>query len=240
MLQTENRGSLLSASLKKRLRPLLRDKVEGFVHAFVLRRAVHEIAACQPHEVPSRKALSALRTGWGNDAYSADLNYLEEVATMAVRTPGPVLECGTGVTTLILGLLAGRRGVEVCALEHDKEWYNVTANALRRHRIRGVQLYLAPLHDYGGFTWYSSPDGIPPFFSFIVCDGPPELTPGGRYGLLPVMHKRLTKGSVILLDDAGTKAGSEAISRWALEWGTVSELISTSSGRLARVRVERQ
>ena len=148
--------SLLSASLKKRLR--LRDKAERFVHAFLLRRAVREIAACYPHEVPSRKALSYLRAGWGNDAYSADLNYLEEVATMAARTRGPVLECGTGVTTLILGLLAGSRGVEICALEHDKEWYNVAANALRRHRIRGVQLYLARLYT----TMEGSPGTVRP------------------------------------------------------------------------------
>jgi hypothetical protein len=34
-------------------------------------------------------------------------DYLEEVIDRAARTSGPILECGSGLTSLLLGLYAG-------------------------------------------------------------------------------------------------------------------------------------
>jgi hypothetical protein len=118
-----------------------------------------------------------------------------------------------------MGLFAGRRGIKVWTLEHDPEWHEYIAGALRQFRIQGVELVLAPLRDYGEYFWYDAPiDSMPKRFSMVVCDGPPQkTTPGDRYGLLPVMRDRLSPGSVILYDDVQTREPDPVLSRWLRE-----------------------
>src|SRR5439155_1244529 len=106
---------------------------------------------------PERPLLAELRAAWGNDRCAADLDFLSEVARLAAVTLGPVLECGSGLTTLLLGALAGRRGVEVWALEHEPEWRRRVAAALRDHKAGQVYLWFSPLSDYGEFVWYAAP-----------------------------------------------------------------------------------
>ena len=163
--------------------------------------------------------MEQLCTGWGNEAYSGNPEYLEEVIRRAATTSDPVLECGSGLTTILLGLFAGRRGVQVWTLEHDQEWYKRIAAALRRFRIDGIELILSPLRSYGEFSWYDAPIGrMPRRFGIVVCDGPPKTTtPGDRYGLVPVMRDRLGHGTVILLDDVQTQEPDPVLSRWLQE-----------------------
>src|SRR5207249_2217730 len=125
---------------------------------------------------PERPLLAELRAAWGNDRCAADLDFLSEVARLAAVTLGPVLECGSGLTTLLLGALAGRRGVEVWALEHEPEWRRRVAAALRDHKAGQVYLWFSPLSDYGEFVWYAAPLPLmPDAFRLVVCDGPPRL-----------------------------------------------------------------
>src|SRR5437763_528969 len=99
-----------------------------------LRWAMRHLRALPTGAVPQRQLLVELRAAWDNDGYTADIDYLAEVARLAAVTPGPVLECGSGLTTLLLGALAGRRGVEVWSLEHDVAWRRRGPAALRRPR----------------------------------------------------------------------------------------------------------
>ena len=189
-----------------------------------------------PGQMPARQTLARLLTGWDNDGMAADLDYLEEVARMATLTEGPVLECGSGLTTVILGLLAGRRGVSTWSLEHYPEWHARVASILQRHNIPGVNVCLSPLYDYGDFSWYKLPaTGLPEKFSLVICDGPPESTPGGRYGLVPVLGERLCAGTLILLDDATRPSESEALRRWTTETGASVSLREMSTGSFALV-----
>ena len=185
----------------------------------IFRRALREIASLSPGELPSRKTIHQLWYGWGNESYSGHPEYLEEVIKRCTTSSDPVLECGSGLTTIVMGLFAGRRGIQVWTLEHDPEWYEHIAAALRRFRIEGVELLLAPLRDYGEYSWYDVPmERLPERFSMVVCDGPPQkTTPGDRYGLLPVMRDRLSPGSVILFDDVQTREPDPVVSRWLRE-----------------------
>ncbi len=194
-------------------------------------RAVRRLRALPPGEIPTSDLVLSLRAAWGNLGFTGDLDYLVEVARQAGTTAGPILECGSGLSTILLSTVAGRRGVAVWTLEHDPEWCERTALVLRPLGAEGVRLCLAPLRDYGDFSWYDPPVGeMPERFSLVVCDGPPSETPGGRYGLLPVMSRRLAPRALILVDDAARPADAAVLERWKREWGVAVELRTPAGG----------
>jgi hypothetical protein len=169
--------------------------------------------------------LTKLRDGWDNQGFDAQLDYFEEILHRALATEGPVLECGSGLTTLLLGKVAGRRGVETWTLEHHTGWYQRIGKAIEDYRIPGLRYSYAPLRDYGEFNWYDPPlADMPRNFSLVVCDGPPDLAHGGRYGLMPVLGDRLKPGAVILFDDARRPGQPEVLQRWEAERGVSVEL----------------
>jgi predicted O-methyltransferase YrrM len=167
--------------------------------------------------------------GWGNLNYSGHPEYLGEVIRRAATTTDPILECGSGLTTILLGLFAGRRDIKVWTLEHDPEWFHRMVAAVRRYGIEGVELTLAPLRSYGEFVWYDVPiDRMPKRFGLVVCDGPPQkTTKGDRYGLLPVMRDSLNAGSVILFDDVKVEGPDPIVSRWIQESRESIQLFSS-------------
>jgi hypothetical protein len=184
--------------------------------------------------------LATFRASWGNDGYTAPVEYLQLVADRARNTGGPILECGSGCSTLLLGLVAATRGVEVWSLEHDAQWRDRVTGALRRLGVGGVRVVHAPLRSYGGFDWYAPGDAttLPDRFTLVVCDGPPSVsTRGGRYGLLPVMGGRFGPGTEVLLDDAARPEEAAVLSRWATERAFRTEIDEGAGRGIARLIV---
>jgi hypothetical protein len=224
--------------MRKQITKLIPGSVKSAIKAALqrrrLRRGVRSIANLKHGEVPARSVLEHLSLGWGNEGYAANIDYLEEVARNAATTEGPILECGSGLTTLLLGMLAGRRGVKVRSLEHSAEWRQRIAQVLADNRIKNVDVLSSPLRDYGDFSWYDPPlDKLPNDFRFVVCDGPPGMTKGGRYGLLPVVGSRLPQGAVIVLDDANRPGEIELVNRWQQEVDLSVEFVNKPAGSYA-------
>jgi hypothetical protein len=225
------------AKLRKWLPKRLKGLVKRTLLRRQLRRAIGKIGNLAEGQIPSRELLSELIAGWGNKGYAANLEYLEEVAKSAVRTQGPILECGSGATTILLGILCARCQIEVWSLEHSPEWQKRVTDVLAHNGISGVHVCSSPLVEYGEFVWYDPPLAqMPKEFSLVVCDGPPGMTKGGRYGLVPVMGKRLPPGSTILLDDAGRPGEVELIKQWKSEVPFETDVIESQGGGFAVMR----
>lgn len=226
----------LPGPLKRLIPPQIKRPVKSALLTYILGRAMHKLGTLQPGEVPSRELLRKLRLGWDNQSFDAKLDYFEEIARRVVTARGPILECGSGLSTLVMGHLAGRRQQEVWTLEHDPDWHQRLSSAIRRYDVPGVRLCLAPLRDYGGFEWYDPPLAtMPARFSMAICDGPPDLEHGGRYGLMPILGDRLESGAVILFDDAREPGQPEVLQRWATESGVTVELRETEEVSFALV-----
>jgi predicted O-methyltransferase YrrM len=160
-----------------------------------------------------------LTYGWGNTGFSPGQRYLQAVLDASSTANGAILECGSGLTTLVLATVTGKRDVPVWTLEHDPAWAAHVDAALRRSRLNG-KVILAPLVDYGDFAWYDvSRLELPTQFDLVICDGPPGTTSGGRFGLLPVAAERLKPGCTILLDDAERASEAATLARWSEEFG---------------------
>ena len=79
-----------------------------------------------------------------------------------------------------------------------------------------------------------------PRFHLVICDGPTETTPGGRYGILRVMAAHLADDAIVLLDDADTAIGRAALARWQDEGLARVELREGPDGAFAIVTVQKQ
>lgn len=139
-------------------RKVFPSRAKGWLKTFwkevTLYRAIRSIEA---EILPDTNSLAMLAEGWGNQGFAANPEYLCQVAKLAATTDGPILECGSGLTTVLLGLLAGRRGVEVWSLEHIPEWHDRVTRTIRRHRLP-VNCVHAALLAHADFDWYDAPD----------------------------------------------------------------------------------
>lgn len=219
----------MSESATQTIRGLARDAHQRLlaVHrSMILGSALHELARDPEAALDDdSKVLADLVYGWNNDSWSAETDLLRGCIQEALGIVGPILECGSGLTTLVLGVVAQRTGNRVLTLEHMSEWARRVRVRLERHRIDSVQILESPLIEHGGFSWYEPPlEAMSTTFGLVVCDGPPAQTPGGRYGLIPVMRNCFKAGAVILLDDAEREAEQTTASRWSEELRCQCEL----------------
>ena len=221
------RGVLLEAYYKampSQIRSLIRGRCRHVVFEQAMKQFLEDPGACA---YPGNPILIDLIYGWGNEAWSARDEYLAGCINQALSSSGPILECGSGLSTILLGAVAKKQGHSHWVLEHKLAWANKVQGYLNQYELGSV-IVAKPLKDYGDFCWYDVVSGsLPDNFCLVVCDGPPRRTKGGRYGLIPVMRDRLKSGSVILLDDAGRKEELEIAKRWATELDATSNIQGT-------------
>ena len=147
---------------------------------------------------------------WSNSDSVAELPVLAEVAAQCRAADGPVLECGSGVTTFVAAAYA-RHGC--WSLENHDTYRRRVVDVLERAGLPS-QVSYAPLIEHGDFEWYQVPDGLPDRFALVICDGPRAATRGGRAGLLPVMNRHLA-GATVVLDDSQREGEQAAMRMWA-------------------------
>ena len=113
--------------------------------------------------------------GYTGNPYSADsLMVAACYKLVGSITHGNVLECGSGSTTIAMGMAADRagHGVTIHTLEHDVDWWRKTAAMIKKYKIKSIRLYYAPLEIDGDEAWYQVPEELPSKFDLCVIDGP--------------------------------------------------------------------
>lgn len=230
-----------------RIARALERRIGSTYQQFQFWRAMRQFmrAVQDGQETADPRLLGELVRGWGN-SWSAQLEFLVASLRETRATDGPVLECGSGLSTLLIGAVAQARGVHVWSLEHEPKWANRVQKYLRKYRIHSVTLCMAPIRSYGDFDWYAltSLQTIPGKISLVICDGPPGGTRGGRYGLVPVMLDKLRPDCTILLDDGARDEERAIAARWGRMLETSPETVGSEkpfirlqAGRSAQERL---
>jgi predicted O-methyltransferase YrrM len=197
----------------------VRDRTRVLVREMQLRRGLARLAhTLKADRRPPISLMRQLVRGWGNEGYSAKPELLCAILEWMPQTRGLILECGSGLSTLLLATAAVIADRHVQTLEHDPSWASVVNQKLSAHLRSRVCISVSPLKSYGAFDWYSIAEA-PESIGYVVCDGPPGSTPGGRYGLVPVLGSRLAPGAIILLDDTHRTEESTIVRRWCSELG---------------------
>lgn len=169
--------------------------------------------------VPATRDWLTLVEHWGNP-YAAPPELLFACWQAAKDAKGPILETGSGLTTLVMGLAAEQAGQTVYALEHDVDWYRKTKRALDRYGIKGVELGYAPLAEYGADRWwydwvYEGYRPLPNQFDLVLIDGPQRRF--GREGLFETNIADCIRDARWLMDDADDPKQIALIEKYAPE-----------------------
>lgn len=165
--------------------------------------------------------LVAKSTMFGNPWVLPKTTAAELDARLWQQRPRTILECGSGVSTLVLARYAQQTGAKVVSLEHKSEFYQRTLQNLRRNQLRdSVDLRLCKL-DRNKSPWYVTelPDNI----DFALIDGPPTGE-GGRAATFPNIHKKLAENWQVWLDDGNREEEKEMVRAWTAEFGVKSRL----------------
>jgi hypothetical protein len=228
-------GEQLMSIVPYRIRKLLRSAHQRYTFRRAMKEYLNSPESCAD---PNSPVLSGLIYGWGNYDWSAPKNYLARCIALGLSSASPSVECGSGLSTIIMGVVAQKTRCEHWALEHNSEWGGRVQSELSRYGLDFVRLCTKPLKDYGEFCWYDAPlSDMPKDFGLAMCDGPPGKTKGGRYGFLPVMQALLAPHCLVLLDDAFREDERSIVTRWEGEFGvrvnnaTVGEFVELAMPR---------
>ena len=210
---------MIKSFLPQRLRRRAGKMYRNFRFNRAFRRFLKNPRCCSR---PDNPLLKELRDTWGNSQWSADEPYLAAVIESTLNSTGTVLECGSGLTTLLAGACAEESGISLIAFEHNEKWADRVRFYLDKYRIRSAAVISVPLISYEDedFDWYRLPcSTFEESFSLVICDGPPGGTRGGRYGLVPVIKRYFDTPCRILLDDAERDEERQIAERWCRETG---------------------
>lgn len=117
----------------------------------------------------------------------------------------PVLEMGSGLTTLVLGLALQGTGQAVHTLEDNLPSWRQTASALDRLGIKNVILHYAPLVPIGpkaDEVAYGEAE-IPDTFGLVLVDGP-YFSPQRRTAVWALRTR--IRAATLIVDDVGTSS----------------------------------
>lgn len=162
------------------------------------------------HETLARRLVARWPSGW-----TAEPLLLATFAELAGTQRDPILEIGSGLTTVVLASIVRRTGTAAHVFEHDPWW-------LRRIRhltadVSPLTIHHCPIIGYDDYDWYQLPPSLPDRFGLVLCDGPPGTTRGGRAGLVELAD-RLHEATV-LLDDTHRPREREVLQHWRDELG---------------------
>lgn len=159
--------------------------------------------------------------------YAGSPDFLLELARhVRSAKPQAVLECSSGVSTLVIARALQLNGEgRVYSLEDSPRFAAETREALARHGLGDwASVIDAPLtpHELNGcrWMWYDEtrlPPGLRP--EVLVVDGP-VVTEGTmtRYPAGPVHFPALADGATVFLDDSNRTDEKKILERWRAEF----------------------
>jgi len=197
----------------------VRNALQQSHRRVLLRSSLSQLYECmRAGRQPNTRLMERLVRGWGNEAWSAGSALLSAALEWLPKSAGTIAECGSGISTLVLASAAKASGREVFSFEHDPGWAAKLQSAIPDRLRTSVELCVTPIRNYGEFDWYSLEGVTPPTdIGFVLCDGPPGSTRGGRYGLGPVLKPYLARGCIVLLDDTQRTSEHKVVLRWCTE-----------------------
>lgn len=154
---------------------------------------------------------------WGN-TWAMDPEALYTAALLARQADGPVLDCGAGLSSLVM---AAATDAPVVAMESSPVWASKIVSVAKQNGLRNLDVRLSDIADHNGLHWYAD---VPRDheWRFVACDGPPRKT--GRMGLFELLEPPCP----ILVDDMAHLAYRRQVQDWCAPRGRRLEIMDTA------------
>jgi predicted O-methyltransferase YrrM len=150
----------------------------------------------------------------GKSRVSAQIDYLETCIEKTQQSEALIFECGSGLSTILLGFIAKKQNRKMVSFEHIASWAKRVQKEIDRNQLINNEIILRSLKDYGTFSWYNI-DGIElEKIGLCICDAPPGDTKGGRRGFFNLYQNHLLPNSIILVDDVIRDDEKKMIHEW--------------------------
>jgi predicted O-methyltransferase YrrM/glycosyltransferase involved in cell wall biosynthesis len=249
-------AALATARTRRDLRSHRRavEKATGDTRAALAKGlvAVHGDVRSLRRELPAVAGLAPLGAGYplplGGDFPMAPDALAVLTRLVSERRPRLIVELGSGVSSLVLGLTARRLGTgRVISFDDEAHWADETRRRVGALDLSGlVEVVHAPLRrqTIAGESrpWYDIPAGSLPDepIDLLVVDGPPgSIDPTGlaRWPALPALLDRLAPGAAVFVDDAARDGERKMVDRWVGEIpGWRVAVLATERGTAILVR----
>lgn len=154
--------------------------------------------------------------------WSAASDFLEIIVDHCLEyQPSLILECGSGLSTIMLARCCQMNGKgRIISLEDGAQYVDRNRSYTERYRLDAyADIVYAPLIrisiDGVDYQWYSMDDIPVASIDMLVIDGPSGfIQKNSRYPALPLLESRLSKGCHVFLDDASRQDEQEIVMRW--------------------------
>lgn len=159
----------------------------------------------------SAEAFRDVHALWGNP-FSMSVPALMMCWHAVLRGGGPVLDAGTGLSTIVLALAAERVGAHVHAVDTDAEWMRKTREAAHAAGLENITFHVLqrvadePIRLFR----YHTPE------AFAVASIDATIDIDARLTIFDALRDKLG-GAYVVFDDVHKKATSDAMKSFAAE-----------------------
>lgn len=179
--------------------------------------------------------------------WAASPDFLRELVSHALSTrPDVVVECGSGVSTIVLArCLALNENGHLYSLEHSQPFAEQTRKELDKHGLSNwVTVLDSPIKEIEigdvAWKWYSLQHLPEAQIDMLIVDGPPgDLGKLARYPAGPLLFPRLAAGATVFADDLIRDDEREIFDRWLQEFSSFAAEIKPFEKRCGILRKNR-
>lgn len=195
-------------------------------------RAAQQLVAGSSIAATERLA-AQLFAHWGDPLQPADERFLRSVLAEARAADGAILQCGSTLSTLILGSICDhdeQPKKQLWCLEADPHWANMMRSWLTEYQINSAHVIHSPARLFKNYVWYSlDPERLAAAYHLVICDGNRASTRGA----VATVHRiadRLAQRFVILIRNVSSSADLQALVDWSKTRDATCVLVDKTEG----------
>lgn len=182
---------------------VLKDSLAAFIRRHnneTLQNIVKKIQGGTEDDSDYQEAFDYVNNHWG-----AGPNFLLISVAAARKAEGPIIETGSGLTTILMAAAAPDQ--LVYCVEHNEHFANITRTMAQACGLTNIAIVHCTIKD----DWYDITDELPDHYALGLNDGPPRHL-GDR---MKFLHLLGDKCDMVITDDADDPDYADQLTTWA-------------------------